>query len=330
MTLILTCLTKDFVVQASDRRLTATIDNRVEVIEDQSNKALVYSNHFAFAYTGLAKLPDISAIDWAAQQLSEKANLGDAVLHLGNRASDLMNSDPIRNYYSRFPARVKRLAFVGAGFAQREINGKQHLVPLRIVVSNFFRSKDEAWVALPYRIFSVFYNWFPERQRFKLFVAGIHLSKERMDGLNNRIKWCLRHKEGPEMIGRLLSGEIQEVADESDFVGKNIMCTFVPRALGTGTRVHWGGLFFNPPVVSTEPQRLEPIEVKSVHDHFVFPPPFDAPRFEYFAGDNKALPYHIPAYAGPGYVLPSGCIEEMSITVTPATQMPNQQAEIIP
>src|SRR2546421_13082401 len=69
---------------------------------------------------------------------------------------------------------------------------------------------------------------------------------------------------------------------------------------------------------------------KRVHDRFTFPPPFDAPRFEYFAVDNKAIPYHIPAYAGPGYVLPSGRIDEMSITVTPATQMPSQQADILP
>lgn len=328
MTLILTCLTKDFVVQASDRRLTATIGNRVEVIEDHSNKALIYSNHFAFAYTGLAKLLDISAIDWAAQQLSEKKNLKDAVLHVGNRASDLMNSNPFRNYYTRFPASVKRLAFVGAGFNQLVINGKQILAPIRIVVSNFFRSEDKTWVAVPYRHFSVSYNCLPERQRFTLFVAGIHLSKERTNGLNDRIKWSLRHKEGPELIGRLLSGEIQEVADENDLVGKNIMCTFVPRAFGTGTRVHWGGLFFPPLVMSTEPQVLEPIAVKSVHDHFVFPPPFDAPRFEYFAGDNKVLPYHIPAYAGPGYVLPSHRIDEMTITVTPPTQMPHQQEDM--
>src|SRR6266699_5067855 len=123
MTMILTCLAKDYIVQASDRRLTEVVGKKVRVVEDHSNKALIYSNCFAFAYTGLAKLPSKSAIDWAAQQLSEKENLGDAVLHLGNQASDLMNSKLIGNFYSRFPAHVKRLAFVGAGFANIEENG---------------------------------------------------------------------------------------------------------------------------------------------------------------------------------------------------------------
>lgn len=323
MTLILTCLTKDFVVQASDRRLTATINNKVEVIEDQSNKALIYSNHFAFAYTGLAKLPNISAIDWAAQHLSEKENIGDAVLHLGNQASDLMNSDRIRNYYSRYPARVKRLAFVGAGFAQCEINGKQHLVPLRMVISNFYRREDDAWLALPYKFFKVFYNWLPERQNFEIFAAGVRLSQERKDGLHNRIKSCLRHKKGPGTIGRLLTREIQEVADESDYVGKNILCTLVPRAFSDGLRLHMGGMLFDPPVISDEPQQLEPVEVISVHDRFAFPPPFDAPRFVYIAGDNKAFPYHRPVYAGPRYIVPSGQIDEMNITVTPVSYAPD-------
>jgi hypothetical protein len=52
MTLILTCLTKDFLVQASDRRLTRTVGGKVELDDDDSNKALIYSNHFVFAYTG--------------------------------------------------------------------------------------------------------------------------------------------------------------------------------------------------------------------------------------------------------------------------------------
>src|SRR5712691_4743514 len=114
MTMILTCLTKDFIVQASDRRLSIVDGNNVRPREDHSNKALIYSNCFVFAYTGLAKLDSqsASAIDWAAQQLSEKENIGESVLHLGNRASDLMNSS-----YSHLSADKKRLTFVGAGFA---------------------------------------------------------------------------------------------------------------------------------------------------------------------------------------------------------------------
>src|SRR5690349_3601688 len=134
MTLILTCLTKDFILQASDRRLTREVNRKVEVAEDQSNKALIYGNHFTFAYTGRAKLrdasADISAIDWAAHRISERPNLNDAVYHLRDRITDLIN-----NYYSN--SSVKSLAFVGAGFAEIQgSNNRSRLQPIYIAISN--------------------------------------------------------------------------------------------------------------------------------------------------------------------------------------------------
>lgn len=74
--MILTCLTKDFVMQASDRRLTETTVEKVVKFKDQNNKALIYRNHFAFAITGMARLVDTPTIDWAAQRLSEKKICG--------------------------------------------------------------------------------------------------------------------------------------------------------------------------------------------------------------------------------------------------------------
>src|SRR2546423_1303587 len=93
MTMILTCLTKDYVVQASDRRISY-LDGKTPS-EDQSNKALVYGNHFVFAYTGKARLVSTSTIEWAAERLSERENLNDAIYHLRDRATSLM-----QNFYS--------------------------------------------------------------------------------------------------------------------------------------------------------------------------------------------------------------------------------------
>jgi len=328
MTLILTCLTKDFIVQASDRRLTRTVGGKVELDDDDSNKALIYSNHFVFAYTGLAKLHDQypSAIDWAAQRLSEKENIGDAVLHLGNQASDLMNSNHIRNFYSRSPASVKRLAFVGAGFADVEEDGRKNRRSLRIVISNFFRREDGTWPALPYRHFSVYYNWLPKNCDAELFVAGQQLPKKRHIEFTRFLRQCVRHKVKPETFGRLLMREIRAVAEKNDYVGKNIMCTFVPRAFADGVagsvRYHFGGVLLQSPVVSTEPQRLEPVEVVSDENRFVLLPPFDDPRFVYIDRDGKAMPYHGAVYAGPGYYIPPITMHGASLAVPPVVQVP--------
>ncbi len=229
MTQILLCLAKDFIVLASDRRLTRKVDGKVKLDDDNSNKALIYSSHFAFAYTGLAKLDDQypSAIDWAAQQLSEKANIGDAVIHLGNRASDLINLGLI--------SRGTRLAFVGAGFADIEEDGKRNRKALRIVISNFFRNEVGAWTAVPYNNFRVHFHWLPEDRNFELFVGGQSLDKDRESQLNRILEQCMRNKVKPEMIGRLLTREIQKVAALYKTIGKNIMCVMVPRPSGDRT-----------------------------------------------------------------------------------------------
>ncbi len=171
MTMILTCLTKNFIVQASDRRLTFKEGKQVKVAEDHSNKALIYSTHSVFAYTGLAHVDYPSAIDWAAQQLSEKENLKDAAIHLGNRAYELMNSDHIRSLCAGAPESIKGLAFVGAGFADVVAeDGRRERRPLRIVISNFF--KDGRWLSQPFSEFIMHFHIMPENRDFELFVAG--------------------------------------------------------------------------------------------------------------------------------------------------------------
>jgi hypothetical protein len=52
VTLLLTCITHRFVVQASDRRLTLPNGS---IHEELANKATLLGNHATFAYTGLAK-----------------------------------------------------------------------------------------------------------------------------------------------------------------------------------------------------------------------------------------------------------------------------------
>jgi hypothetical protein len=79
----LTCLTKDFIVQASDRRLTYRRGRKTLFKEDDRNKALIYENHTVFLYTGLATLSNQKfAIDWAAELLATPPTLHDAMAYL--------------------------------------------------------------------------------------------------------------------------------------------------------------------------------------------------------------------------------------------------------
>ena len=133
------------------------------------------------------------------------------------------------------------LAFVGAGFVDVEENGRQNRKPIRIVISNY-RGENDTRLTQARKEFRVYRDWLPERRNFVLYVAGQDLPKGRQDKLNNIIMWCLRHKEGPETIGKFLAREIQAMNNPT--VGKNIMCTFVPRAFGSGVNYHLGGILF--------------------------------------------------------------------------------------
>lgn len=329
MTLILTCLTKDFVVQASDRRLTETTSEKEVKFKDQNNKALIYRNHFAFAITGMAKLIDIDTIDWAANRLSEKKNLWYAVHHLEASATEQLNSKRIRDYYASFLVRVKRLAFVGAGFAHREIDSKHVFAPLRVVISNFYRKKDDAWIAVPYEQFQPFYDWLPEDKDFELFEAGVLLSKERREELTYQIQHCLQNKERPESVAELLVSEIQSVASENDYVGKDIMCAFVPRGCRESNelKIHFSGMQMETLVPSPEPQTFEPIEELSVHDRIAFLPPYDEPQFVYVDGDNKVFPCRSLIYVVFGNVGWPMQIENLSMTVPPFVPIENPQPD---
>ncbi len=54
MTLVLNCLTHDYLFQVSDRRLVRLPD--YEIIDDDANKNVFYCGHVAFSYTGLAEI----------------------------------------------------------------------------------------------------------------------------------------------------------------------------------------------------------------------------------------------------------------------------------
>lgn len=329
MTMILTCLANDYIVQASDRRLSYWDGKKVVITNNDSNKALIYKNQFVFAYTGLADLSveknrkdaHQSAIDWTAQRLSAGKNLEDAVYHLQYRLTELMNSNRMR----KLPESKRRLALMGAGFDESERGSKRIRRPLRIVIENCI-GEDGTLLSQPRDEFRVHYDPLKRRDA-ALFVAGQQLHLGREIEFIRFLRGCVQHKVKPETIGVHLTREILAVADKNDYVGKNIMITFVPRAYGDNMGLHTGGILIEPPVFSAEPQQLKPAEDVPLEYRIVILPPFDSPRYMYIPGDNKALPYHSPLYVRPGRVMGTLNMSDMSITIPAFVPAPNQEAD---
>ncbi len=193
-----------------------------------------------------------------------------------------------------------------------------------------FRNDDGAGTAVPYKNFRVHFHWLPEDRNFELFVAGQSVDKDRETQLNRILERCMRNKVKPEMIGRLLTREIQKAAALYKTIGKNIMCVMVPRPSGDSTRTwayRFAAVALKRPVMSAEPQRLGPVEVVPDQYRFAIPPPFDTPAFVYVAGDNKALPYYGPVLVGPQCVVPPVVMHEMNIIVPPVRSAHGPQVD---
>ena len=293
MTLILTCLTKDFIVQASDRRLTYRRGRKIIHKEDDRNKALIYENHTVFAYTGLATLSNqMFAIDWAAQLLAQPADFRDAIGYLCECATRLMETQP----FSGYPDDQRRLGFVGAGFINWVEATETVRRPAYFILSNFMNYEGELQPP-PYNKFRAYVNWpLPYGEpTFKLFRAGQPLEEDGEKKLNRTIKRCFQKRPDavrPETIGRLLTCAIQETAGINKKVGKNIICTFVPREYredtGDNREIHIGGMILNQPVISDELQHVTPPEHLSNQERFMMPPLGDLPRCLYIPGDSIA------------------------------------------
>lgn len=281
-----------------------------------------------FAHTGLAILEDQKfAIDWAAERLAQRTNFQDAIGYLCECATRLLEIGPFSDYTES----DRRLAFVGGGFINWvEATGTARR-PVYFVISNFMNHEGEQQ-RLPYEKFRAFVNW-PlsyDDPTFKLFRAGQTLDKEKQ--LNRELRKYFQKKQNrvrPEGIGRLLTCAIQEEARINKAVGKNVICTFVPRAFredtGDNREIHMGGMILNLPAPSKEPQRLMPPERLSNWERFIMPPLLDVPRCLYIPGDNSVLPLYKAVNV---LVVPVLCTTDIASTIPPVRSTGGDEIEI--
>ncbi len=85
MTLVLTHMSDDLIVQVADRRLT--VSGTGQLVDDDANKAIQYGPSFAVAYTGLARIGRQKTDEWAMEALRHAPDIGHAVNELRDRAA---------------------------------------------------------------------------------------------------------------------------------------------------------------------------------------------------------------------------------------------------
>jgi len=244
LTLILSCLTRNYVVQVSDRRVVAVNGSWDE---DRANKAIFFCGHSCFSYTGVARLEGRPTDEWLTERLGTAKALGDGIPLLQRKARDAVRAIPFPSSVrpAERPA-IRRLAFVNVGFwfqgppSDRRTKYRliradslneastESLYPVLTVVSNFFRPPDQ-WLPQADREFTVFQRMLDKDEDFTVFSSGQQLRDEEFKRLTHDIRRCVERSTSGYPTARILARQVQAVSKRSRLVGPNVLCSLIPR-----------------------------------------------------------------------------------------------------
>lgn len=226
MTLILTCLEHEHIVQVADRRLTR-LDG--SLYDDDTNKAVFYCGRVAVAYTGLAVMEGKPTAEWIGSCMKDEADVQPAMKRVAERAEHCLK---------RYNIPDKRFAVVATGWAT--LQGKQPLRPFICVASNFLSDSWE-WKASADERMTVKVQFLDEKCTHLIFAAGQSLSKKEKDHLDRLVRRAVKHGAKTMTLVRILGGMVRAVASGTDAraqrVGKGIIIHLLSRkALMEGRR----------------------------------------------------------------------------------------------
>ena len=253
MTLILSCLTEEYAIQVSDRRLT---NLKGEVIEDNENKAVDWGGQVAFGYTGLATIQSRPTDYWLSEALlgsvspQGTVSLNEAIESVRVKATSDFKKIPAK--YKRW----KRLTIIGVGWVQ--LFDTKETKPAICLISNCIDDKGNDLVE-PKEEFSAFlfiYNQLPDG--FVAVTIGQQMSLDKASSLKRNITRCVKRKGiGPKPIIRLLFETIRDVAKDNVAVGKSIMVACIPKESLRSSRIRMSDGSIAYLVLSSKPRKFD-------------------------------------------------------------------------
>jgi hypothetical protein len=233
-TLVLSLITESWALQVSDRKLVWLGPND-EIVrkDDERNKAVVWCNRLAFAYTGLAELgPKREATDvWLARELSEWWKEAGAVEQrqdaLVAAIADRATAAARRPRIARgIPAHLRRHAFVGTGWAR--FDGRGGMAPYIVQIHNFPSATDPE--ASAREEFGVAIIRLPEGQK-QIFVnwMGQELNESEKALLEKLSSGDTRSREYGVHAAGVMVEIIRTVAERNELVGRGLLINSLPR-----------------------------------------------------------------------------------------------------
>lgn len=218
MTLILTWLTDDYVLQAVDRRVTRPDGT---VTNEDANKAIFWCQGAAVTYTGPTTFEGEPTIDWIGKRLSEARdpNIHKVMMYIAERAS---------KYFRENQDRVSRFTIVVGGWAKVA----DELRPYITLASNIMTTAWK-WEASPSNRMNVYSDVKPKTRTEWLYVVGQTLKIHEDGSLRAYLNNAVTKGATPYEVARRLGETIRSVSEGNDFrakrVGKGLIFQLVSR-----------------------------------------------------------------------------------------------------
>ena len=276
MTLILTCITDQFVIQVSDRRLTYLNGPNVgKLMDDDRNKAVLWNSTVAVAYTGVTPIDGVETDNWLASTLVEAARSGvepevaPYLSYLRDRSTDAFRR------LTQLHGRVFAHAFVGAGWGlfgdRRYPERGERLSPYYVLVSNAC-APDGSWKSNPDTEFVWSGQGFaPKPGLLRVINTGQPLALQEHRVLTRRLREVMKHDAGPSSAARCLVKAVRGVAARNSAVGSNLMVTCIPREASAAmlSSTHLAASFGAPNRTSCTFQYVSNILTRGYGPHYV-------------------------------------------------------------
>lgn len=210
MTLVLTCATREVVVQVSDRRLTLP---NGQLFDDNTTKAVCYCGRVAIGYTGVAKIQGSDTAEWIAKTLAPHDQLEPALAAVATSLAPIIGAQPI--------------AIVASGWATLEEKNPRAFV---CTVSNF-QDEHGVWLQKARPEITRSLEWLDPGEPYLLSIAGQQLTANEQSSLDQEIRQALKEKNIPFGLAEALGEQVRRISDDGSERGKKVGKGLIVQAL---------------------------------------------------------------------------------------------------
>lgn len=224
MTLILSVITPNFAIQASDRRVTTTRESRLITVDDERNKAVFVAERLTFAMTGAADI-ERDTIGFFAAQLSREFGQGKTVDVALQRVGSMCG----QYLAQRADAASAFLALVGVGWTDSPPAPRSPL----ITWSSNAMDKHGRWRSPPAARFDTHSLGLRSGAAYRLLASGVDVGTPRLDRLRHDLRDATSESDQPAPVADILITHIRAVARANQLVGEGVMVNCLPYACGS-------------------------------------------------------------------------------------------------